>query len=420
LPFGRCPAAQQWPGRHVDLSVQLTGAFPVAFFRNGAVNLLNLHYGIHAIALYGGAAFFSIYLLKSGVSISGVLVSLALILLGRFAIRPVVIGFAVRWGLRAMVVAGTVLSAAAYPVLAEVHGVGIALAALIVVTAVGDTVYWTTYHAYFAALGDDEFRGQQIGVREAIAALAGIVSPLLSGWMLVAFGPRVAFGTTAVIAGLAAVPILRAPDVTVARHVPGAFRAAVFGTLLFMADGWVAAGYWMVWQIALFLSLGESFLAYGGALAFAALVGAIGGLTLGRHIDAGHGRGAVWYAFGTFAMIIALRAVATGNPTLAVLANALGALAACLYIPTLMTAVYTLAKRSPCTLRFHVATEGGWDAGGAAGLLAAALTTELGMPLRASILMSLAGVAAIVVMLRRYYANRPLAVASIVAEPTTG
>src|SRR6516164_9430188 len=141
----------------------------MAFFRNSTVNLLNLHYGIHSIALNGGAAFFVIYLLKSGVPIPAVLVSLALILLERFVIRPIVIGFTARWGLRVMVVAGTVLSA---------------------LSAVGDTVYWTTYHAYFAALGDDDLRGQQIGVREAIAAVVGITSPLLTGWMLVTFGPR--------------------------------------------------------------------------------------------------------------------------------------------------------------------------------------------------------------------------------------
>jgi hypothetical protein len=215
----------------------------------------------------------------------------------------------------------------------------------------------------------------------------------------------VAFGTTAFVAALAALPILWAPEVMVARHVPGAFRAAVPGVLLFMADGWIAVGFWFVWQIALFLSLGESFIAYGGALAFAALVGAIGGLTLGRHIDAGHGRRAVWYAFLALGTVIVLRAIATGSPALAVLANALGALAACLYIPTLMTAVYTLAKRSPCTLRFHVATEGGWDAGGATGLFAAALMIEFGMPLRDSILLSLAGLAAMAIMLRRYYAG---------------
>ena len=286
----------------------------MAFFRNRTINLLNLHYGIHCIALTGGGAFFLIYLLKSGVSTEGALVSLALILLGRFVIRPIVIAVAVRRGLRAMVVAGTLLSALQYPFLAAVHGVGIALAVLIVVSAVGDTVYWTTYHAYFAALGDDELRGHQVGVREAIAAVVGVVSPVATGWMLVAFGPRVAFGATSVIAALAALPLLWAPEVSVAPHVAGAFKAAVPGILLFIADGWTAAGFVFVWQIALFVSLGQNLLAYGGALAVAALVGAVGGLTLGRHIDAGYGKRAVWYAFVTFALIVMLgRYYASGS-----------------------------------------------------------------------------------------------------------
>jgi MFS transporter, DHA1 family, inner membrane transport protein len=139
-------------------------------------------------------------------------------------------------------------------------------------------------------------------------------------------------------------------------------------------------------------------------------------LVLGRKIDDGHGKTAVRYAFGIFAAIIVLRALATGDATIAVLANALGSLGACLYIPTLMTAVYTQAKRSPCALRFHVVTEGGWDAGGASGLLAAALLTALGVPLWASILLSLAGVAAMVVMLRRYYAVSRAVVVEV-AEP---
>ena len=390
----------------------------MAFFRNSSINLLNLHYGIRWIVETGAGAFYAIYLLKSGVPVPGVFVSLALILLGRLVIRPVVIGFAFRWGLRRMVVAGTVLSALQYPLLAEVRGVGVALIGLIAIAALGGTVYWSTYHAYFAALGDDDVRGQQIGAREAIAALVGIASPLLTGWMLVAFGPRAAFGATSGIAALAALPLLWTPQVKVGRQVPGVFRAAVPGMLLFVADGWVAAGYVFVWQIALFVSLGENFLAYGGALAFAAVVGAVGGLTLGRHIDAGRGKQAVWYAFGTFALIVVLRAVAIGRPAIAVLANALGAFGECLYIPALMTPIYTMAKRSPCTLRFHVATEGGWDVGGATGLLAAALATGLGVSLSASILQSLAGVAVIIIILRRYYANRLPSMVGMIGKPT--
>jgi hypothetical protein len=377
----------------------------VAFFRNNAVNLLNLHYGLHCIALYGGGAFFLVYLLRAGLAVPGVLVSLALILVGRFTIRPLVIPVAARWGLRATLVAGTLLSAVQYTVVAEVRGIGVTLLALIVVAAVGDMLYWTAYHAYFAALGDNEFRGHQIGVREAIAAIVGIISPVFAGWMLVAFGPDAAFGATSIITALAALPLFGTPKVDVVRHVPGVFKAALPGTLVFMADGWFAVGFWFAWQLALFLSLSESFLAYGGALAFAALVGAIGGLILGRHIDAGHGRRAVWLAVSVMATIVVLRAIATGHPALAVLANAMGALGACVYIPTVMTAVYTMAKQSSCTLRFHVATEGGWDAGGATGLLVVAVATEFGLPLGGSILLSLAGLAAIAVLLRRYYAE---------------
>lgn len=381
----------------------------MAFFRNRSINLLNLHYGIHAVALNAGGAFYATYLLKSGIAASGVFLSLALILLGRFVIRPLVIGLAVRWGLRVLLIAGTLMSALQYPFLSEVRGAGAVLAGLIAVSAVADTLYWTTYHAYFAALGDNEHRGHQIGAREAIAAIVGIASPLLTGWMLVALGPRAAFGMTAAICALAALPILWAPQVPIRPQVPVAFRAALPGVLMFMADGWTAAGFWLVWQIALFVSLGESFVAYGGTLALTALVGAIGGLTLGRHIDAGRGRQAVWYALPILALIILLRANATGHASLAVVASALGALGICLYVPTLMTAVYTLAKRSSCPLRFHVATEGGWDLGGGSGLLMAAFATRHGAPLSVSILLSLAGVAAMAVLLRRYYAETPAA-----------
>jgi DHA1 family inner membrane transport protein len=107
----------------------------MAFFRSKTVNLLNLHYGIHAIALSGGGAFFAVYLLKSGVSIPWVLASLALILAGRFIIRPIVVPIAVRSGMRALVIAGTCLTALQYPLLAEVHGLGPALFVLCLVAA---------------------------------------------------------------------------------------------------------------------------------------------------------------------------------------------------------------------------------------------------------------------------------------------
>src|SRR5262245_37746903 len=303
----------------------------MAFFRNNTVNLLNLHYGIHSLAHSGGAAFFAVFLLKSGVPAPGVLASIAAILLGRFLIRPSVLVLARHLGLRPLVIAGTIATGLQYPLLAEVRGVGPALFVLCAFSAVADTFYWTTYHAYFAALGDAEHRGHQVGAREAVAAVVGIIGPLATGWTLTTLGPHVAFDVIAVVLVLAALPIFWTPQVWVAPKVEGAVTAAIPGVLLFAADGWMASGHFFVWQIALLLSLGESFSAFGGAMALAALVGALGGMVLGRFIDAGHGRRAVSIALAAFAFTTVLRAASTGNAPFAVIANACGALVACLY-----------------------------------------------------------------------------------------
>lgn len=375
----------------------------MAFFRNTTVNLLNLHYGVHALALSGGGAFFAVFLLRAGVPAPSVLASVAAILIGRFLIRPWVLPLGRRFGLKPLVIAGTILTALQYPLLAEVDGVGWRLAALCAVASVGDTFYWTSYHAYFASLGDTEHRGHQIGAREAIAALVGVAAPLLTGWALVTLGPRVAFGVTAIVLMLSALPLLRTPNIPVLADAPGALRAAMPGVLIMTAGGLFASGYHYVWQIALFVSLGESFAAFGGAMAIAALAGAIIGLLLGRFIDAGHGGWVVWLAAGAAVATVLARAAGYGDPVLAVAANAAGALVTAIYTPVEMTAVYNQAHASPCALRFHIATEGGWDAGGAGGCLAAAGALAMGAPLSAAILISLLGVGAAFLLLRRYY-----------------
>jgi hypothetical protein len=377
----------------------------MAYFRNPTVNLLNLHYGIHALALSGGGAFFLVFLLKARVPAPGVLVSLAAILLGRLTIRPSVLPLAKRFGLRPLLIAGTIVSGLQYPLLAQVDGIGPALFALCAVSSVGDTLYWTTYHAYFASLGDPQHRGHQLGAREAMAAVVGIVAPLATGWALTTLGPRAAFDANGVVLLLAALPIFWTPDVSIAAAAPGALAAARPGVLVFAADGWIAAGYAFVWQIALFLALGESFAAFGGAMALSAVVGAISGMLLGRWVDAGHGVRAVGIAFAALALTTILRAASYDNGVFAVIANAFGALVGCLYVPVFGTAVYNQARVSPCALRFHVASEAGWDLGGTGALLAAAGMPAASVPIGPVILFSLLGTLAGFLLLRHYYAR---------------
>lgn len=387
----------------------------MAYFRNSSINLLNLHYALHALALSGGGAFYGVFLLKAGVPAPLVLASLALVNVLRFTLRPLALAPARRFGLKPLAVAGVLLCTLQYPLLAHVHRADLLLLALCVVSACGDTVYWTAYHAFYALSGEADERGRQLGIREGMAALAGVVAPLATGWALATYGPEVAFYATAVVVLVSALPILGAKNVRIAAAAPQAFRAALRGAALFAVDGW-RYGAGVVWSLALFLSLGESFTGYGGAVALAAIVGAASGLALGRFIDLGHGRRVVWGVGALLALVDLMRAGSYGSPVLAVAANAAAALAGALYMPTLMTAIYNLAKDSPCAMRFQIAADGGWDAGAAAACLTAAAILQLGAPMPLAILLSLPATAALVWLLRGYYAKAEAGQASEAAR----
>ena len=375
----------------------------MAFLRNDAINRVNLHTGIQALAQGAGGIFFLVFLLRAGIAVPLVLLSMAAVVTGRFILRPAILPLAKRVGIKPLLIFGTLCLAVQYPVLAMVDGIGPMLVVLIVVVAIGDVFYWPSYHAYFAALGDAEDRGQQVGAREALAAVVGILAPLAGAWAFVTVGPGLTFAAAGVVQALAVVPLFGVPNVVVKQAAPGTLRAARLTVALLTIDGVFMASFFFVWQIALFIALGGNIPAYGGAMALAGLFGAAGSLLLGRTIDLGHGRRAVTIGYGITAVIIVLRAASLGSPVLAVAANALGALAMPLFVPGIGTAMYNMAKASPCALRFNMASEGGWDVGCFFGCLAAAAFHHYGLSLSAGILEGVPAAAAIILLLRRYY-----------------
>ncbi len=375
----------------------------MAFLRNDAINRVNLHTGIQALAQGAGGIFFLVFLLRAGIAVPLVLLVMASVVTGRFLLRPTILPLAKRFGIKPLLITGTLLLALQYPVLAVVDGIGPALFALIAIAAIGDVFYWPSYHAYFAALGDAEDRGQQVGAREALTAVVGIGAPLIGAWALVTAGPGPTFAAAGLAQALAVLPLIGVPNVAVKQAAPGTLRAARLTVLLLTIDGWFASAWFFVWQIALFISLGGNIPAYGGAMALAGLFGAAGSLLLGRYIDLGHGRRAVTIGYGVTMLIIVLRAASLGSPWLAITANALGALAMPLFIPGIGTAMYNMAKLSPCALRFNMASEGGWDVGCFIGCLAAASFYHFGWSLAVGILQGVPAAVAIVILLRRYY-----------------
>ncbi len=368
-----------------------------------AIRRATLHYAIQSFASAAGGIFMLVFLLKAGVPVPIALLYQAGIVGGRFLIRPAVLPLAVRFGVKPLLIAGTLLSAASYVLIGQITGPGWPLVAVCLFSSLGYLLYWLCFHAYFAALGDPDRRGGQVGLREAIVAGVGVVAPLLGAWGLTTLGGPVTFSLVALIMASAALPLIGAPNIAVAREAPDNYRVPRTGLGLMIGDGFMAAGYHFTWLIALFLSLGESFAAFGGAAAVAALTGAVGGLALGRAIDAGQGRRAVIVAYAAVAIVLLMRAFSLGTPWLAVIANAAGGLIVALVTPVLMTPVYNLSKASRCTTRFHIATEGAWDLGCFAGCAGAAGLAALGLPLSVPILTALVAAAGLVVLLFRYY-----------------
>jgi MFS family permease len=378
----------------------------VSFLGNRTVNQLNLHYGLHALAANAGGLFFAVYLLKAGLSAPWVLVSIALILAGRFCLRPLALMAGKRWGLKPTVMMGTLAQALPYLVLPYVTGITPYWLVMCLAWALGDALYWPSYHAYFAALGDAEHRGHQVSAREALATAMGILGPILGGWALLALGAWAGFGIAAGVQLVSVLPLLSGPQVKIAAKAEGAVRAARRGFWLLAADGWLCAGWIWIWQIILFSTLSQSFTAFGGALALGAMVSALAGLVLGRFVDGGHGQRAAVLAFGVMAGAVIFRALVT-TPVLSLLANALGALVVCLYTPPLMRAIYNMSQASPCPLRFHMVTEGGYDLGASLGCLVSAGLIAMGLSLPATMLLALIGAAAVMLLLRRYYGAEP-------------
>jgi MFS family permease len=254
-----------------------------------------------------------------------------------------------------------------------VHGVGPALLLFCGISSLSQVFYWTCYHVFFASLGDIEHRGKQIGARQALSAVAGVIGPAAGGIMLTNFGPWIAFGAAAAIQVAAVYPLLHVEEPKITQPSPrGAFAAARMGILLFFADGWIQNGSATAWSIVMFQALAQRFDNFGGVLAVAALGGALGGMVLGRFIDMGHARRSVWLNAVILAVGLILKSICGSNP-IAVVGIAIGTtLFSGLYFPYWMTAVYNAGKIAPCTFRFQFASEGGWDVGGVLACLVAA------------------------------------------------
>jgi MFS transporter, DHA1 family, inner membrane transport protein len=362
------------------------------FFSNSAINLSYIHSGLQTFAENVGGIFVFVFLLKSGISAPTIFATLGAIFLLRIIFRRTVVPVVKRIGLRNGLIVGTTMVALSYLLVAQVDGVGPILFVFIVFDALSTTFYWTCHHAFLAKLGDNEYRGSQVSVREAINAVMGIVAPLFGSFLLIYGGKGSAFLVAALVEVLAIVPLLGTLNPKIANHAVIDPATIKYARRLFGSDGVTTAFFFFTWIMALFQTLGENFGSFGGTIALASLVGAVMSLVMGRVIDLGHHKRSVQFAYGAIAISIIFKAFAFTTPWAAIAATAFAAVAAPIYMPVLMTRVYNMAKSSACPLRFQVAAEGAWDMGTGFGCLVTAGFLWLGLGYFWPLLMGLVGV----------------------------
>jgi len=162
--------------------------------------------------------------------------------------------------------------------------------------------------------------------------------------------------------------------------------------LLFATDGFISSISVFVWDIISFMSFGERYDVFGGVLALASLAGALGGMALGRFIDAGHGAHAVRINAAVLTAVLLLKAACVASPQAVAVATIAANLFGGFYMPVLMTAIYNDAKAAACTLRFQIMAEAGWDVGGTVACACVAAAWWIGVPPVAILLFALLGV----------------------------
>ena len=340
--------------------------------------LLTLHFGLYQFSCAMAGGFSGAYLLEQGFSLPLALAAYAAQLAVRFILRCFSLVLVRRIGVRWSMIAGAaVLAVQFWPLIhaRDPRWLGVWL----LLVALGEALYWPCYHSAVAMTGAPEARGRELGLRNAIGAVAGVVGPLLGGVLLQRFGAALDFGLAAAVT-LGAIPPLLLMTPVKAGEIP-ALREAMRtidrrSLTAFAADGFIAGGLIIAWPMALFVSLGSEYESLGIANALAGLVGAGVGLVAGRVIDAGRrDRALVWVSLALVASF-AFRAFASWSLIAAHISNATGAAVIGVYTTVLMSLIYDRAKGSGAAYRFHFAMEGGWDAGAALGCLAGAAAAQ--------------------------------------------
>ncbi len=371
-----------------------------------ALRWINIHFALRVAGATLATVFEMVYLYELKIPLPHIFLIFGGIQLLRLFARPLIVGLAARLGLKKSIILSTLLYAGNYAILAQVQGISWWLALFVLWSAVNHAMYWTSYHACFAALSAKGTRGEDIGAKEALVALARALAPAASGFAIAYVGFTTSFFLAGSLVILSAIPLFFLPPVPAVPLVSWreTWRTSDRrGFLVHFGHGWYEAGI-LTWSLIVFLLVADYAVA-GGLASLVVIFQMIAFLFVGKFIDRGHGYLIAHIAIGLLAVVMLGRAGFVRDIPTTILFDAIYAIANCFYGPALDTILYNAAGDAKNAWGFQVLSETSVDAGYVLSWTFGAIVTYFGLGLQWMLVWSLGGMLIMLFVFRNYYAR---------------
>jgi MFS family permease len=360
------------------------------FLSNRGINMLNIHIGIAGFANNFGSIFIAIFLYQNGISIPYIFLGYAIGFFARLVLRPIALKFCLKYGLKKVLIIGTLFYAANYPILGQVEGVDIWFYGFFLLFAITDVFYWLPYHSIFTIIGDDEHRGKQTSIRDGVYMFGEFLAPIISGIMILKFGYQSAFYVAMLLMFLAIPPILKIENLDIKKLQKKNKKP------ISKKGFWLYAGYGfamnneLIWTILLFLIvLNPAY--FGGLIGLAVLIQIIINMFIGHKFDTGKGKRIYQLGSLLIAVSIIIRGIWVDTISEVIMSDIIIVLGYLFFDNIFNSAFYNISSKSQNPLNFQYFAEMGWDIGAGLAALMTATLTYYGYSLQVAMIISVLG-----------------------------
>jgi MFS family permease len=376
------------------------------FLSNRGINLLNFHIGLQSFANNFGALFIGVFLYQLGIPLWQIFLGLSSSFYIRLVLRPIALKSCFKFGLKKVLILGTLFYAINYPILGQIESLDAWFFLFFFIFAITDIFYWLPYHTIFAILGDNEKRGKQTSMRDGVYMLAEFLAPLISGVLILNYGYKLAFVSAMFFMVIAIIPILKLPKLSLK-----GYETKNLDTKSINKDGfWLYAGEGFMmnqeftWNLILFLIvLNPAY--FGGLVGLAVFLQFLLTLFVGDQFD--KGKGEKFVHFGIFLISISIigRGLWADSITEVIISDIIISAGYILYNPIFSASFYNISKKSQHPLWFQYYAEMGWDVGAGSAALMTALLTFYGHSLQTAMMISILGFIVTNSVLKKYFKN---------------